>query len=44
MYSNVPTGEILDIIDLLCGQQSIEEKAKNDLSQEIVARECVMVI
>jgi hypothetical protein len=31
MYSNVPTGDILHIIDLLCGQQPIEEKVKNDL-------------
>ena len=31
MYSNVPTGDLLHIIDLICGQQLIEEKVKNDL-------------
>jgi hypothetical protein len=31
MYSNVPTGDLLHIIDLICGQQLIEEVVKNDL-------------
>jgi hypothetical protein len=31
MYSNVPTGDLLHIIDLICGQQLIEDVVKNDL-------------
>jgi hypothetical protein len=31
MYSNVPTSHLLHIIDLICGQQLIVEKVKNDL-------------
>jgi hypothetical protein len=31
MYSNVPTDEVLQIFDFLCGQQIIEEKVRNDL-------------
>jgi hypothetical protein len=31
MYSNVPTGDLLHISDLICGQKLIEDVVKNDL-------------
>jgi len=33
MYSNVPTGELLHIIDIICDQQIIEGKVKNELKK-----------
>jgi len=31
MYSNVPTADLIGIIDLICDQQFIDEKMKREL-------------